>query len=51
MDQVTQSNAALVEQAAAAAQALEHQAQNLVRSISVFKLGQETPSLSYQGSA
>lgn len=40
MDQVTQSNAALVEQAAAAAHALESQAQGLVQSISVFKLAE-----------
>ena len=38
MDQVTQSNAALVEEAAAAAQALEAQAQALVRTASVFRL-------------
>ena len=38
MDQVTQSNAALVEEAAAAAQALEGQAQSLVRTASVFRL-------------
>ena len=37
MDQVTQSNAALVEEAAAAAQSLEHQAQGLVDAVSVFK--------------
>ncbi len=50
MDQVTQSNAALVEQAAAAAQSLESQAQGLVRTISVFKLGQRgEPALTYQG--
>jgi len=52
MDQVTQSNAALVEEAAAAAQALEHQAQGLVRAISVFKLGQRSElALGYQGAA
>ncbi|WP_290672095.1 methyl-accepting chemotaxis protein [Aquabacterium sp.] len=38
MDQVTQGNAALVEQAAAAAQSLEHQARSLVESVNVFKL-------------
>ncbi len=38
MDQVTQGNAALVEEAAAAAQSLDHQAQLLVRTVSVFKL-------------
>ncbi len=38
MDQVTQGNAALVEQAAAAAQSLEHQARTLVESVNVFKL-------------
>ena len=40
MDQVTQSNAALVEEAAAAAQSLEHQARGLVQAVSVFKLGE-----------
>ncbi|TXT40317.1 MAG: methyl-accepting chemotaxis protein [Comamonadaceae bacterium] len=38
MDQVTQGNAALVEEAAAAAQSLENQAKMLVRSVDVFKL-------------
>ena len=37
MDQVTQSNAALVEESAAAAQSLEAQAQALVRAVSVFR--------------
>jgi methyl-accepting chemotaxis protein len=39
MDQVTQQNAALVEEAAAAAQSLEQQAKNLVQVVSVFHLG------------
>ncbi len=39
MDQVTQSNAALVEEAAAAAQSLAHQANGMVQVVSVFKLG------------
>ncbi|HJV28101.1 MAG TPA: methyl-accepting chemotaxis protein [Aromatoleum sp.] len=38
MDEVTQQNAALVEEAAAAAEALEEQAQNLAQAVSVFKL-------------
>ncbi len=38
MDQVTQQNAALVEEAAAAAQSLEHQAQTLLRTVGVFRL-------------
>ena len=38
MDQVTQQNAALVEEAAAASQSLEHQAQSMVQVVSVFKL-------------
>ncbi len=38
MDQVTQQNAALVEEAAAAAQALEQQAHTLVQTASVFRL-------------
>ena len=39
MDQVTQQNAALVEEAAAAASSLEVQAQQLVKVVSVFNLG------------
>ncbi|MGN6650488.1 methyl-accepting chemotaxis protein [Trinickia sp.] len=39
MDQVTQQNAALVEQAAAAASALEHQAQSMKDAVSVFRVG------------
>ena len=39
MDQVTQQNAALVEQAAAASGALQEQAQGLVEAVSVFDLG------------
>ncbi|MES2878863.1 MAG: methyl-accepting chemotaxis protein [Pseudomonadota bacterium] len=38
MDQVTQQNAALVEEAAAAAQSLEHQAKSMVQVVNVFKL-------------
>ncbi len=38
MDEVTQQNAALVEEATAAAESLEEQAQNLSASVSVFKL-------------
>jgi len=40
MDQMTQQNAALVEEAAAAAGALQNQAENLSRIVSVFKLDQ-----------
>ena len=38
MDEVTQQNAALVEEAAAAAGSLEEQAASLVREVGVFKL-------------
>jgi methyl-accepting chemotaxis protein len=38
MDQVTQQNAALVEEAAAAAQSMQEQAGSLVRAVSVFRL-------------
>ena len=38
MDDVTQQNAALVEQAAAASQSLQNQADNLARAVSVFKI-------------
>jgi methyl-accepting chemotaxis protein len=39
MDKTTQQNAALVEQSAAAAESLQNQAQQLVGSVAVFKLG------------
>lgn len=44
MDEVTQQNAALVEEAAAAAQSLEEQAAKLDEMISVFKVGGTQPS-------
>ncbi|MGL4436828.1 MAG: methyl-accepting chemotaxis protein, partial [Giesbergeria sp.] len=40
MDQVTQQNAALVEEMAAAATSLKSQALDLVQSVDVFRLGQ-----------
>ena len=52
MDQVTQQNAALVEEAAAAAQSLEHQAQSMVQVVSVFKLGRRQDlALAFDGAA
>lgn len=52
MDEVTQQNAAMVEEAAAAARALEEQSQLLMRSVGVFKTHQRTskPSVSVQKS-
>jgi methyl-accepting chemotaxis protein len=44
MDEVTQQNAALVEEAAAAAESLLEQANSLSETVSVFKLGNETSS-------
>lgn len=44
MDQVTQQNAALVEEAAAAAGSLEEQAGSLVKTVSVFDLGSSSPN-------
>ncbi len=41
MDQVTQQNAALVEEMAAAANSLQGQAQELVGSVAVFRMGDE----------
>ena len=41
MDRVTQQNAALVEEAAAAASAMDEQASGLVRAVSVFRLGDD----------
>jgi hypothetical protein len=42
MDQVTQQNAALVEEMAAAASGLQSQAQDLVKVVAVFNLGGNT---------
>lgn len=42
MDDMTQKNAALVEQAAAATESLEEQAQNLVVTVNGFKVGDKT---------
>jgi methyl-accepting chemotaxis protein len=39
MDQVTQQNAALVEQASAAAQSMAHQARGLSDAVSIFRVG------------
>ena len=44
MDQVTQQNAALVEEAAAATQSLQDQANELTQTVSIFKIGQEEAS-------
>jgi methyl-accepting chemotaxis protein len=46
MDQVTQQNAALVEEMAAAASSLKSQAQELVQTVAVFKLGRPRPAIS-----
>jgi methyl-accepting chemotaxis protein len=51
MDQVTQQNAALVEEAAAAAGALQEQAANLSRVVAVFKLHNAQPALGLQSQA
>jgi methyl-accepting chemotaxis protein len=45
MDNVTQQNAALVEQAAAAAQALQEQSKELAEAVSIFKLSQPAASM------
>jgi methyl-accepting chemotaxis protein len=45
MDEMTQQNSALVEQAAAAAESLQEQAGRLAEAVSVFKLGQGKQSL------
>jgi len=47
MDNATQQNAALVEEAAAAAGSLQDQADNLARLVSVFKLESTSASLSH----
>ena len=45
MDNVTQQNAALVEEMAAAASSLNMQAQDLVQAVAVFKLRQDVASV------
>ena len=42
MDQVTQQNAALVEESAAAASSLREQAETLAQAVAVFKLSQQS---------
>jgi len=49
MDQVTQQNAALVEQSAAAAASLEQMAQQLVEAVAVFKLPGQGNALALPG--
>jgi len=51
MDGVTQQNAALVEEAAAAAQAMQHQAAALAQLVSVFQVDDKTPGLGRAASA
>jgi methyl-accepting chemotaxis protein len=41
MDEVTQQNAALVEEAAAAAESMEEQAGNLANAVAIFKMTQQ----------
>jgi hypothetical protein len=52
MDDMTQQNAALVEEAAAAAQSMQQQAERLVQAVSVFHLASGTaarlPALAYR---
>jgi methyl-accepting chemotaxis protein len=49
IDQVTQSNATLVEESAAAAESLHRQAAMLVEAVSLFRLGHdELPALAYR---
>jgi methyl-accepting chemotaxis protein len=45
MDQVTQQNAALVEEAAAAAESMQQQSAGLAQVVSVFKVGQAGPAM------
>jgi methyl-accepting chemotaxis protein len=46
MDEMTQRNAALVEEASAAAQSMRDQAKNLARTVSAFELGQDQTAAS-----
>jgi methyl-accepting chemotaxis protein len=49
LDQVTQQNAALVEQSAAAAASLREQADRLVAAVASFRLGGASKALQFQG--
>ncbi|MES2317056.1 MAG: methyl-accepting chemotaxis protein [Pseudomonadota bacterium] len=51
MDDMTQQNAALVEQTAAASSSLQEQASTLVASMSIFTLGNEKPALTMRREA
>ncbi|MBH9552726.1 methyl-accepting chemotaxis protein [Inhella gelatinilytica] len=46
LDQMTQQNAALVEESAAAAESLRDQAQRLVEAIAIFRTGTDSPGMS-----
>lgn len=51
MDEVTQQNAALVEEAASASSALQDQAGKLAKLVSVFKLSEQDQQVQYSGAA
>ena len=51
MDEVTQQNAALVEEAAAACQSLQDQAAELARVVSIFKLAEGEEPVAAQAPA
>ena len=51
MDAVTQQNAALVEQAAAAAESMQHQAAALAQAVSVFKVSDSVTAFAPRGGA
>lgn len=51
MDNVTQQNAALVEQAASAAESLKEQADKLTEAVSVFRINASEPALQLKGTA
>jgi hypothetical protein len=50
MDQVTQQNAALVEEVAAAAESMDHQAQGLGQAVAIFKLAAEPHARAHEPS-
>jgi methyl-accepting chemotaxis protein len=51
MDHVTQQNAALVEEAAAAAESMEEQAQRLAEAVAVFKVEETASAVVYEREA
>jgi methyl-accepting chemotaxis protein len=51
LDRVTQQNAALVEESAAASESLKQQAMRLAHTVAIFRIDHATPALGYTAPA